>query len=91
MLFTLHHFVESAYIYKFITARNASYGKVMFSQVCVKNSVHGAVYPSMQWGGLPRVLRPTPDPEADTLSLPEMTTQVDGTHPTGMHSCTFLS
>ena len=51
MLFTLHHFIESAYIYKFITARNGSYGKVMFSQVCVKNSVHGAVYPSMQWGG----------------------------------------
>ena len=30
----------------FITARNSSCGKVMFSQVCVKNSVHsGCVYP----------------------------------------------
>ena len=32
LLFTLFHV---------ITARNSSFGKVMFSQACVKNSVHG--------------------------------------------------
>ena len=46
----------------------------MFSQACVKNSVHGGgVYPSMHWGR-----PPSPPPTA---------TAVDGTHPTGMLSC----
>ena len=35
-----------------ITIRKRSCGNVMFSQVCVKDSVHkgGGVYPSMHWG-----------------------------------------
>ena len=36
-----------------ITARQGSCGKVMFSQACVKNSVHGVMYPSMHWGKHP--------------------------------------
>ena len=47
----------------------------MFSQASVILFT-GCVYPSMQWGRPPR---------ADTA--PPLTTAVDGTHPTGMHSC----
>ena len=47
-----------------------SWGKVMFSQVCVKNSVYrGRVYPSMHWGRHPPaqcMLRYTPCPRAVT-------------------------
>ena len=32
-----------------ITARNSSYGKVMFSQACVIPSVHWGMYSSMKW------------------------------------------
>ena len=45
-----------------VTVRNSSCGKVIFSQACVKNSVHGGcipactgqgdVYPSMHWAGV---------------------------------------
>ena len=54
------------------TVHNSSCGKVMFSQVCVKNSVHMGWY--MAGGG-------------GSCLAGEMATAVDGTHPTGMHSC----
>ena len=49
----------------------------MFSQVSVKNSVHGG-------GCLPRQ---TPPPSGQTHAPPGTATAADGTHPTGMHSC----
>ena len=78
----------------------------MFSQVCVKNSVHrGVVCPIACWD--------TPLPQADTFpgrhplgrhplgqtppmgrhpqaDTPQMATATYGTHPTGMHSCHFF-
>ena len=67
----------------------------MFSQACVKNSVHwGVCLPStplhagihppgrLPWADTPEQM----SPQADT-PLPEMATAADGTHPTGMHSC----
>ena len=36
-----------------VTVRNSNCRKVMFSQACVKNSVHGGVYTSMHWGRHP--------------------------------------
>ena len=58
----------------------------MFSQACVKNSVHmGEVYTPGQ----------TPPPRADNpwqadTPSPKMATAADGTHPTGMHSCFII-
>ena len=60
----------------FVTVRK-NCGKVMFSQVCVKNSVLNGMYPSMYWGRQPPGQTPpgrqppgqTPpgrDPHADT-------------------------
>ena len=46
----------------FITVRKQSYGKVMFSQACVKNSVHRGVVQAQAQGGLPRGGCPDPDP-----------------------------
>ena len=58
---------------------NRSCGKVMFSQVCVKNSVHGGrCTPPWQ----------TPPPPGRHLP-PEMATESGGRHPTGMHSSSF--
>ena len=54
----------------------------MFSQACVKDSVHRGVYPSMHWGRHPDPGRHPPSP-TDTAA--------DGTHPTGMHSCLVIS
>ena len=51
----------------------------MFSQACVKNSVHGVGVGEVFW---PIACWDTPP---DTP--PKMTTAADGTHPTGMHSC----
>ena len=48
----------------------------MFSQACVKNSVRG--------GYSPPLARPPPQTHHQTA------TAVDGTHPTGMHSCNYL-
>ena len=77
-----------------VTIRKRSYGQVVFSQVCLKNSVHGArggVHTPWQTNtplgrhSLPR--------QADTpmarhpLAGRHPTTAADGTHPTGMHSC----
>ena len=56
-----------------------SWGKVIFSQVCVKNSVH------MEGG--------CPPPGADTppraVYAGRYGQQAGGTHPTGMHTCLF--
>ena len=61
-----------------ITVRKQSCGKVMFSQACVKNSVH-------LWGE-GGVSRPRPGGVSAQTA-----TAADGTHPTGMHSCSKLS
>ena len=47
----------------------------MFSQACVKNSVQGG----SAWANTPYLGR-----------HPPTATAVDGTHPTGMHSCWFI-
>ena len=53
----------------------------MFSQACVKNSVHKGVYTPLD----------THPPPGHTPALgrhpPPTATTADGTHPTGMHSC----
>ena len=61
-----------------VTVHNSSREKVMFSQVCVKNSVHrgehawqGHVH---SWG-------------RGACAAGETAIAVDGTHPSGMHSC----
>ena len=75
-----------------ITIRNSSCGKVMFSQACVKNSIHGGggrgvclqvrgVYTPL--GRHP--LRQTPP--GQTPPPKETASAADGTHPTGIHSC----
>ena len=58
--------LQNYVVQQIFTVGNSSCGKVMFSQVCVKNSVHsggggcipactgrgvGVVYPSMHWAG----------------------------------------
>ena len=69
-----------------ITVRKRSCGKVMFSQACVKNSVHrGKVYTPQQ-ADTPSGQTP---PKADTTPPSPMATAADGTHPTGMHSSCF--
>ena len=57
--------IYSSLLREIVTVRKRSCGKVMFSQACVKNSVHnGGVYPSMHWGRHP--LADTPHPPAGT-------------------------
>ena len=63
------------------TVHNNSYGKVMFSQVSVKNSVHGGC------GVHPLSRHPLGQTPPMTNTPPETTTAADGTHRTGMHSC----
>ena len=46
----------------------------MFSQACVKNSVHGGVHTPLGRHPIGQI-------------HPETATAGDGTHPTGMHSC----
>ena len=60
----------------------------MFSQACVKNSVHSMhVYPSVHWGRNPpaQCILGYTQPWADPPPL--MVTAADSMHPTGMHSC----
>ena len=78
-----------------------SCGKVIFSQVCVKNSDHGGggVYLSACWDthtppaqSMLGYTQPLPSACLDTSPFPvhagiDMATAADGTHPTGMHSC----
>ena len=57
----------------------------MFSQASViLFTGGGGGYPSMDWGRHPTLGR---HPRTDTASPPPTATAVDGTHPTGMHSC----
>ena len=73
--------------------RQPSCGKVIFSQACVKNSVHRGVSDSVHAGKHPmgRHLPPWADPLVDTpwADLPlhrQIATAADGMHPTGTHS-----
>ena len=62
----------------------------MFSQACVKNSVHrgGGVHTPPGQTSHPRADTP-PGQTPQTRQTPpqQMATAADGTHPTGMHSC----
>ena len=61
----------------FLPPANEVWGKVIFSEACVKNSVHGeGGWPGPRGGGWV----PGGDP-------PQTVTAADGTHPTRMHSC----
>ena len=60
-----------------VTVRNSTCGKMMFSQLCVKNSVQRGVVCTAPMGRHP-LSRHTSYQKA---------TAVDGTHPTGMLSC----
>ena len=80
----------------FVTARNSSFGKEMFSQACVKNSVPRgvcvyiptfllAIAPPLGRHPLPpRQTHPPPRQTPRTMGYGQ---QAGGTHPTGMHSC----
>ena len=81
-----------------ITVGKRSCGKVMFSQACVKNFVHGGCMPQCMLGythspptraDTPRQTHQWVDtPQADNSPSPEQTaTVVNGKRPTGMHSC----
>ena len=70
--------------------RKRSCGKVIFSQACVKNSVHGAggVCLSACWDTPPgQTPSPPPGTPCPVHAGIDMATAADGTHPTGMHSC----
>ena len=69
----------------FLPPTNEVLGKVIFSEACVKNSVHGGGAFLLQGGGRSA-------PEGGTCSGgcgdPRVTaTAAGGMHPTGMHSC----
>ena len=78
------------------TSRNSSCGKVMFSQACIIPSVHGV---GLAKGGGTCVAKGSCVVKggcgkggasmAGGMRAGEMATEVDGTHPTGMHSCSF--
>ena len=56
-------------------------GNVMFSQASVILFTGGGVYPNMHWSRHPPPGQTTP---------PRPLTAVDGTHPIGMHSCSWI-
>ena len=62
----------------------------MFSQACVKNSVHrgGGVNPPWTPPDTPQDTTQTPNTTRETH--PQTATAAGGMHPTGMHSCCFL-
>ena len=73
-----------------VSVRKRSCGKVMFSQACVKNSVHTGERCTPPADTCPGQ---TPLCQADTPwadSPPEMATATDSTHPTAMYSCYHL-
>ena len=77
----------------FITTNNSSCRKVMFSQACVKNSVHGGACirytPSHAW---PWACMSPGHACPLGMHRPGQCSQWAGsTHPTGMHSCFFCS
>ena len=64
----------------------------MFSQACFKNSVHrGVLYTLGRHSlGIHPTPGQTPPTPGQTPPPPQTVTAADGTHPTGMHSCTNL-
>ena len=70
-----------------ITGRNEVGPRVIFSQACVKNSVHrGGVSVSVHAGiHPPRSRHPTPGKQTAAYGQ-----RAAGTHPTGMHSCMIM-
>ena len=79
---------DSLSLVSLVAIRDSSCGKVMFSQTCIKNSVHkGEVYTHQADNP-----RQTPAPlgrlplGADMPPPKQMATAEDGTHPAGMHS-----
>ena len=78
---------------KIFTVRNSSCGKVVFSQACVKNSLHGeGAVSSPLHAGIHTTSPPTCSaPPGQTPSsrprLPRWPLQRTVWHPTGMHSC----
>ena len=82
------------------TVTNSSCGKVMFSQACVKNSVHGGF--SWLHAGIHTPLGRHPPGQTPPLGRhpsgkhprgrhpSETANAADGTHPTEMHSCVLF-
>ena len=74
---------------------NEVWGKVIFSQECVNNSVHRGRVQVVSQHALQQVSRRVPAPgESAPRGVPGgdppgMATAAGGTHPTGMHSCIF--
>ena len=78
-----------------------SCGKVMFLHLSVSHSVHRGMYPRMHWGrhplgrhipvctgaDIPLLGRHIPACTGVDTPPPPTATAEDGTHPTGMHSC----
>ena len=78
---------SSTYLQIIISVRKRSCEKVMFSQACVKNSVHrGDCVSQHALGQTPPGQTP---PWADTPQQTVNVNAADGTHPTGMHSCSI--
>ena len=75
-----------------------SCGKVIFSQASVSHSVHGGASTSVHAGIHPPPGKHTPPPweahppgSTHPWEAPPTVTAADGTHRTGMLSCTYLS
>ena len=64
-----------------------SWGKVIFSEVCVKNSVRGGVCPIACWDTPPGPEAGTPPPGPEAVHAGRYGQQAGSTHPTGMQSC----
>ena len=58
----------------------------MFSEACAKNSFHGGVCQTGPQADTPRV-----DTPLGRQPPQQTTTAADGTHPTAMHFCIFIS
>ena len=83
---------EFCYVLMLITVRNSSCGKVMFSQACVKNSVHsgrghiwqgGMHHRGHAWQGRMHGREHT---WQGACMATEMASAADSIHPTGMYS-----
>ena len=71
---------------RIFTARNSSWGKVMFSQACVKNSVHGDVCPKEFWDIYPpRQTSPWAHPPLLGRHPPSWADTLPSRHPLGRH------
>ena len=72
---------------------NEVWGKVIFSQAFVKNSVGGVPAPGLG-GGVPApggLVLGGACSGGCLVEIPRTVTAAGGTHPTGMHSCLLLS